>query len=297
MTPYISVIIPTYNRRPRLETCLEHLSKQSLNREAFEVIIVNDGSTDDTKAFLDSLKKELQITSIHQKNTGQGVARNNGLKHAKGEIVLFIGDDIYAEEEFLLEHSKFHQEHPENQYACLGFTDWHREEKISEFMEWLVHGGPQFAYHRLTAMQEANFWYFYTSNISLKKDLLGVNPFNPIFKGYGWEDIELAYRLYKENNLKIIYNPSARAAHDDPMDLKNLRKRMNSVGRGAVTFQKLHPELNVVPTGVKKIIFSLIGSVPSLLILKLFSFLHPKCKRMYWYSLSKRYFLEGLKTI
>lgn len=290
MKPYLSVIIPTYNRSEKLDKTLGYLHDQSLSSESYEIIVVDDGSTDDTSRLLKKWTKESsRVQSLYQKNAGQGVARNLGIKKARGEVTLFMGDDIYATRDFLLTHVRFHQDHPEESTACLGLTEW--EEPATPFMQWLTHGGPQFAYDQLTSQEKANFWFFYTSNISLKTSLLKKEHFDENFKGYGWEDIELGYRLEKKYQLDLVYQPAALATHEHPMEEKDLERKMKAIGKTALTFQKKHPELQVVPRGFKKIIFVLISSLPLVWLCRLMS------KKLYWYALSKRYFLQGVSSL
>lgn len=288
MKPYLSIVIPTYNRAGKLDKTLAYLHEQTLNPDSYEIWVVDDGSSDETQIVLKHWEKRSpRVHSLQQKNAGQGVARNLGLAHTEGEIVLFIGDDIYATSHFLEEHVRFHKENPEPEKACLGLTEWWPNSEITPFMEWLVNGGPQFAYHQLLAQKPASFWYFYTSNISLKKNFLGVKPFDESFKGYGWEDIELGYRLSKKG-LKLIYTPTALAHHEHPMEENELKKKMFAIGKSAKLFQKKHPELKVIPTGIKRTLLRCIGRIAPLFFFK---------KTWYWYALSKRYFLEGLMEL
>lgn len=289
----ISVIIPTYNRSDKLLKCLEFLNKQNFPKEDFEVIVVNDGSSDDTESRLKTLKYE--NFSFHtQKNSGQGNARNLGIEKAKGEVIIFIGDDIYPQKNFLKSHYDFHKESPKN-YAALGLTEWYPEIKISPFMDWLVNGGPQFAYYKLKDKKEASFWYFYTSNISIKKSLLNNYKFDPDFKSYGWEDIELAYRLTKKENLKIFYLKDALAYHDHEIVESSLENRMISIGKTLHIFQKKHRELSLTPRAFKKIVLSIVSSKFLIYTLKILPGSH--FKRLYWYALSKRYFMQGIKSV
>ncbi len=288
LKPYITVIIPTFNRADKLQLCLESLQNQSLQDEAYEVIVVDDGSNDSTPKLLKKWTAQWpRLRALHQKNAGQGSARNNALKVASGQIILFIGDDIYASHNFLLEHAHFHQENPSENFACLGLTEWYGE--VTPFMEWLTNGGPQFAYHHLDSGKPARFWYFYTSNLSIKKSKLGPQPFDSDFRAYGWEDIELGFRLEKMG-LELIYTPQALAYHDHFTEESSLKKRMHCVGKTAVLFQKKQPELNVLPTGFKKLILKTITLWPFLQLSIPF-------KRIHWYLLSKRYFLQGIESI
>ncbi|MEK9160305.1 MAG: glycosyltransferase family 2 protein [Patescibacteria group bacterium] len=289
-SPFLSVIIPTYNRANVLEKCLRALQSQSLAKESFEVLVVDDGSSDFTPELLKKWTEGWpNLKALHQKNAGQGNARNKALKEATGQVILFIGDDIFAAPDFLEKHATFHQDHPEKTAACLGLTEWDPEQPITPFMKWLTHGGPQFAYHHLMPEQEASFWYFYTSNISLKKDMLLEDSFDPDFKAYGWEDIELGYRLMQKG-LKLIYTPSAFAVHDHFMEPSSLKKRMINVGKSAVLFQKKQPDVKVLPTGFKKYFLRLVSSAPFLVLA--FPF-----RRLYWTLLTKRYLLEGIRSI
>jgi len=110
-----SVIIPTYNRVEKLEKCLLALSVQNFYKKEFEVIVVDDGSTDQTEEMIKRHQenKNLIIRYFVQKHQGAAAARNLGIKEAEGEIVLFIGDDIIPKREFLQEHMTFHRENPD----------------------------------------------------------------------------------------------------------------------------------------------------------------------------------------
>ncbi|OGJ45039.1 hypothetical protein A3J23_00440 [Candidatus Peregrinibacteria bacterium RIFCSPLOWO2_02_FULL_48_14] len=295
MPPYLSVIIPTYNRSDKLEKCLRALQGQTLSQDSFEVIVVNDGSSDDTEKLLTRWKEAWPLLKIlHQKNSGQGIARNHALSKAEGQIILFIGDDIYCAPDFLKKHTDFHQENPGTNFACLGLTVWDPAQPISPFMDWLTSGGPQFAYHHLSPQEEASFWYFYTSNLSLKKEFLAEERFDSDFKAYGFEDIELGYRLFKKG-LKLVYCPEALALHDHPMEEGSLKKRMQNIGASALIFQSKAPEISVVPRGFKKLLLKLASSFPVLGFFWIAKSLFPAlAQRKYWVLLSKKYFLKGL---
>lgn len=290
--PFLTVIIPTYNRSQFLDECLRHLSKQTLKKKEYEIIVVDDGSKDDTKKILTKWSKICSnLTSHYQKNSGQGNARNRALKNAKGEVILFIGDDIYGQKDFLEIHVKFHRKHKQNNFSCLGQTIWDPRKPITDYMKWLTHGGPQFAYHKLKSGEEAGFWFFYTSNISLKTKLLEKETFNSKYRGYGWEDIELAYRLKKTGDLKIIYEDGALAFHDHFMESSSLKDRMKSIGRNSHIFEETHPEIKIIPKGIKKLAIKTMIFLPFIWMSKLIS------KRLHWYLLSKRYFMMGVRSV
>ncbi len=92
----ISVVIPVYNTEKYLESCLESLINQTL--KDIEIICVNDGSTDgSTKILQNFAKKDERIKIISQENKGQSVARNAGIKSAKGEYIGFLDSDDWAD--------------------------------------------------------------------------------------------------------------------------------------------------------------------------------------------------------
>jgi len=98
----ISVIIPTYNKAAHLSRLLPTLLAQRFDHHSFEVIIVDDGSTDQTPAIVELFKDQFpHFTYIHQKNGGIGAARNKGLKFARGELISFLADDYVLDPEYL----------------------------------------------------------------------------------------------------------------------------------------------------------------------------------------------------
>lgn len=301
---FFSVIITTYNRADILKECLEAFYRQSVSELDFELIVVNDGGSDHTAKVVSAFKKKHKnLTYIRQKNQGQGVARNTGLKVAKGQVVLIGQDDIIPTNDFLYEHQKFHYLYPEENSAVLGFTAWHPKLKINNFMDWMVNGsslfglfgGHQFAYEKLYGKKMADYNFFYTSNISLKRSLLQKHSFDPAFTGYGWEDIELGYRLHKEAGLKLYYNSWAVAYHDHHMEEKSLPGRMEAVGKSVWTFHNKYPALGKVPKGLKLFILRFICCAPFVAIMGwLKAISGGKFYKYYYYIVSKRYFLKGL---
>lgn len=94
MNPNISIIIPAYNVAAYLDACLESVLAQQLAAEQYEIIVVDDGSTDGTSAMTDAWSKRIpNMTVLHQSNLGLSMARNNGLQRATGQYILFLDAD------------------------------------------------------------------------------------------------------------------------------------------------------------------------------------------------------------
>ena len=95
----ISIVICTYNRQDYLPKCLMHLKNQNCRSEDFEIILINNNSTDQTEQICQGFLKEnpdLNVNYFVEINPGLSFARNRGIKEAKGSIICFIDDDGFA---------------------------------------------------------------------------------------------------------------------------------------------------------------------------------------------------------
>ena len=229
MKPKISIIIPTYNRIEVLKKCLESILDSSF-KLSYEVIIIDDGSTDNTVSEVANFIKTRKLKNYFiykQKNSGPAKARNVGIRKAKSELLLIIGDDSIADNKLLSEHYKWHNtKYKKENIAVLGYNEWSREIEVTPFMEWLDRVGMQFSYFRFNSVNAPSSSEFWTCNISVKKCFLMKNGlFDESFPYAAWEDIELGWRLSKYG-LKIKYNKDAIVAHYHPTSFKSVKNRM-----------------------------------------------------------------------
>lgn len=236
---YFSIVIPTYNRLEMLVRVLDAFDRQ-VDAPLFEIIVVNDGSKDDTERVM---SRRAGITFLSQANAGPGQARNNGVAHASGRFVVFIGDDTVPEPRFLAEHARVHSDSGDDpMLACLGYTGWPAGERVTPFMDYINDYGLQFGYQLIRDGEIAPFNFFYTSNISIDRQVLVDHPFDTTFPSAAWEDIELAWRL-DAKGLKIRYNAAAVTRHHHPMSVDSFAKRQYTVGKSGAIFFTKHPEL------------------------------------------------------
>lgn len=242
VTVAVSVVIPTYNRMDVLPEVLDALDGQ---RQAppFEVIVVDDGSRDDTAGFLAARASPRPLRVLRQENRGPAAARNAGVAAAAGTWVAFLGDDTVPAPGWLAAHHRAHRARgaPET-LAVIGYTGWHHRMRLDPFLRYINEHGLQFGYALIDDPEDVPFNFFYTSNLSLRRTLLLAEPFDPGFPYAAWEDIEASYRLEKLG-LRLVYEPAAITAHDHPTDLARFAVRQEKAGYSAVNFHRLHPEL------------------------------------------------------
>lgn len=312
----LSVIITTYNRVDILARTLAAFEKQTLPKEEFEVIVVNDGSDDGTEKFLERYKNNgvLNFSYINKENEGQGVARNEGLKVCAGYIIVFTQDDHIPDPAFLMEHKRVHEVFATHNFMCLGYSTWHPELDINPYMRFLEASGMQFKYGALEkqklidpvlGVRLADYHYFYGGNLSMKKLLLDNGAFDPRFKKYGWEDIELGHRLETKENALLLYHRAAKAFHYHQQDESDLPKKMKQVGKNARLAQKIAPGMRITPPWWKHTIFWMIANKPMMQLITKATLAWeerrpptkplPFSRYLRYYVQMKHYFLEGLQ--
>jgi glycosyltransferase involved in cell wall biosynthesis len=237
-----TVVIPTYERPTTLSLVLDGLAEQK-NAPEFEVIVIDDGSRDETPRLLEAYRPCYPFRSYSQSNGGPAKARNRGVREARGERILFLGDDTVPEPELVRAHARGHATPRPYPVAVLGYTTWPTERRVSPFLHHINEYGLQFGYGLIEDAESVPFNFFYTSNISLSRsDLLEAGLFDTTFPHAAWEDIEIAYRMTRRG-LRIVYRPEAIARHHHDISFASFRKRQASSGESAAVFYAKHPEL------------------------------------------------------
>ncbi len=238
--PLISVLLPTYNRADLLVHCLESLTFQSLPADQFEVIVIDDGSTDTTRELCRSYSQKLTLRYLRIENSGISSAKNMAIFLARAPIVFFFDDDDIAGRDFLAEHVKAHKANPKNNIAVLGYTQWAPSLKVNETMKYVMDIGQfLFSYVNLENGQMLDFTYFWGGRSSCKRSLLvrhGI--FNQDLRLYP-EDIELGYRLSKFG-LQVIFNKNAVQYMNRSLTFDQYCNRCERQGAAQVKFGLLH---------------------------------------------------------
>ena len=227
----LSVVVATYNRSETIVKTLEHLAKQTLDPELFEVIVVDDGSPDDTEQVVKSMVGTLpfSLRYIRHENHGPGYTQNRGIENAKYGILVLIADDIFLEPGALQAHLDDHQAHPEPNIAVLGKVLQSPSLSQTVFLKkW-----DPFKFRLLEGMRELPYYLFWACNISAKKDFLLENGLYDENTGRAGaaahEDVELGYRLWKKG-LRILYNKEAWGYHYHRVTLEGTLRRQYERG-------------------------------------------------------------------
>ncbi|PZD71078.1 Hyaluronan synthase [Acaryochloris thomasi RCC1774] len=235
---FFSVVIPTYNRLPILQKCLKALAQQDLAPEhSYEVVVVDDGSTDDTVVWLRQEMPDIQL--YEQAHKGPAAARNLGVQKADGDTIIFIDSDLVVTEAFLSAHA----------LALTTAQARLRHERIFTYgrvINTCNFDEPTTEPYTLTDFSAA---YFATGNVAIARHWLEkAGLFDEQFQQYGWEDLELGVRL-KKLDLKLIKVPEAVGYHWHPpfslQEIPKLIDREMQSGRMGLLFYQKHPTLNV----------------------------------------------------
>lgn len=208
--PTVSIILPTYNRLPRLQKVLAGLAAQTYPLANMEVVIVSDGSTDGTNTFLQAYVAPLRVRPLVQANLGPAAARNLGLQVAQGELVIFLDDDVVPEPQLVAEHVNTHR-HQQGDVVVLGPMLTPPAIALKPWVAW-----EQSMLYKQYADIAAGRWaptarQFYTGNASLaRRHLLDLGGFDTTLRRA--EDVELAYRL-ADRGLAFVFNEQAIGYH------------------------------------------------------------------------------------
>ncbi|MBI5400097.1 glycosyltransferase [Candidatus Saganbacteria bacterium] len=288
----ISVVVGTYNQRDTLKFVLESFSRQTLSSADYELVVVDSFSTDGTDTMIEQFRLPFRLNYLKKENRGKSAARNFGVEQATGEIILLTDADMIADPNLLAEHLQAHGGQPNS--AVEGLT-YNLKQPLP--LEALEPNHPDIAPYikqRLQNGQELKWSYFLSGNLSLKKSsFLEAGGFDENFNQYGWEDIELGYRLSKMK-VPLTYCSKAINYHYHFVSAEDLVQRKYNMGRSAAYFYKKHPNFEIkMFLGMNPLamgIFNLLRRLPKL---------REKIKNQYWqeeyaYRLG---LIQGLRSI
>ena len=221
----------TYNRAQMLERVLDACFEQTVQADAYEVVLVNDGSTDETPAVIARAQQRAMcpFTVVNQPNSGLAKGRNAGIARANGERIVFIDDDVLPLPNFVQEHLRSHAAHP----LAIVRGGAINVETFDELPP------PVWSFRDYSG----NF--FWTTNVSVPlKTIRAIGGFNENFDEYGWEDIDVGLRL-RFAGVKAVFNKRALVYHYKPRarsgSVEQMLRQARAQARTAVQLANLHP--------------------------------------------------------
>jgi glycosyltransferase involved in cell wall biosynthesis len=232
-----SVVIPTYNRSNLLKKCLNAILAQTVPHQDYEVIVVDDFSSDDTQKYMEdiSMKHSNVLYIRNTANEGRVVTRNKGIMKASNEIIIFLDNDNEACREFIESHINCHRIHGAEHIAVVGNPRF-ADEIISTTNFGRFLQARYLGYRSKTEIKKidlANLSYQYFGGLSSsaqKDDLLRVGLFDSDFRYYGGEDEYLGYCLQKIG-VRLVFCEQAKSIHYDDVSLARYKVKFTEAGR------------------------------------------------------------------
>ncbi|MEI2362494.1 glycosyltransferase [Priestia megaterium] len=294
----VSIVMPTYNKYHQTSLSLYGLSKQTFPHAEYEVILVDDASSDNTSNILKEVDVPFKFKYIQMKqNKGRSSVRNIGINHAEGDLLIFLDGEMLAPPAFIENHYKHHVHesnlvvtgamHYEGVYTFI-MPDYN-EDQVAHLKE-LVGRDPEYRRlyenyeqtkqhsnapcplvtkedidtNRFQRLSFPNRYFlnsglkhfgerlegftlpyiaFLSGNVSVRKaNLKKSGLFDETFVGYGAEDWELGYRLYK-NGVQFVLDPSTVAYHQEHgISKRKVKEQWGNHYR----FVKKHPNIDVL---------------------------------------------------
>jgi glycosyltransferase involved in cell wall biosynthesis len=252
----LSVVIGTFNQAPVLRHVLRSFADQTCPADRFEVVVVDSESTDETPAVCRPSVYPFALLYLRRANEGKCRARNAGLAAARSPAVLLTDADVLADQALVATHLAALAAFPGavivGQQYMVDAPDRHRT------------AGRPCLNPRWVRGKSLSWRQFVTGNASLSRDvLLDLGGFDEGFRGYGFEDYELGYRL-AQRQVRFVFEPAAINYHFHPVAFESDLLRKHEAGRAAVYFARRHPSralrVHLGLTPVNRALYDRIGA-------------------------------------
>jgi len=241
MVRTVSVVVPTRGRSDKLATCLDCVARQTVpDGVTLEVFVVFDGDDDGAAAFdAAALDARIQILSIPA--SGAAAARNAAIAQARGELLIFLNDDCYPANGWLIAHLSAQRNMPDGG-MCVGRTDW-RQWTDETVFDALVRDTPMVFFEaQMVDGEDYGFRHFWTCNTSVPAYAVRtVGCFDERIRPVFFEDVELGFRLSAAGVAGVRYVRDATCVHDHRLTWDDYLQREAALGRMALLLQRANP--------------------------------------------------------
>jgi peptidoglycan/xylan/chitin deacetylase (PgdA/CDA1 family)/GT2 family glycosyltransferase len=238
----ISVVVPTYERRDLVVASLRALARQRFDG-GFEVIVVVDGSTDGTAAAVRELAVHFPLTVLEQPNRGAATARTAGGFAARGEILLFLDDDMEADPALLAEHDRSHRA---GAGVVVGHMPLHPDSPPGLLSTWVKQWVDGRARRLSAAGARVRVSDLVGGQISVSREaFLAVGGFDARLTesgSFGKEDVDFGYRLI-QHGCRAVFNPNAICRQRYTVRPRQYLRQRRQAGWASVKFARKHPEI------------------------------------------------------
>ena len=243
--PFVSIIIPTYNAARTIVSCIDSALAQNYPNDRYEIIIVDDASTDNTPEILERYQDNHRVLiTRHSENRALAATRNTGIRLARGEILLFIDADIELMRDFISQHVQYFED-----TTVIGvLSQLHPDPltKYNKYQRYLYEsrrGAKKFPPHKSLPFQT----FLFTAS-SLRKSIIEqVGLFDENIIRYGGEDTDYAYRISKQYPDGFYYAPEIDVIHHHYRPFEDVLTKVTDFGKNVVPYLvNQHPEFKTL---------------------------------------------------
>lgn len=240
----VTVVIPTYNRSNKIIETLNALCNQDFGD--FSVIVVNDGSVDNTVNAILEIESQLRfpLQVISQKNAGASAATNLGVQKANSGLVILFDDDILPESSCISKHVNFHKENPGS--ILSGSADTDPKRAITDVQRYKLYMEEQWRLARPDTLERTSVdfdnFIITTANMSLDREtFLKLDGFSTYLRdGY---DVDFGFRALL-NSIPLYFDRTIKTIHNDQISLRYYASRQRAYSESKKKILSSHSELS-----------------------------------------------------
>jgi glycosyltransferase involved in cell wall biosynthesis len=241
-----TIIVPTYNRPHLLERSLRALLAQDPSTPAYEVVVVDDSSGPATREVVEKLAgSDQRVTYLrHETNRGRSATRNTGIRHARGDIILLVDDDVVVEPGYVAAHLDVHATARPEPVAVVGDLRFPPEvlaaSNYAKYLQSRYLGGRDPETLARLRPWDLHPRFLISAVCSIRReDLLAVGMYDEAIRFYGCEDHIFAHQLSRKG-VRIVFAPEARALHYDSVAVSWYRAKMHETARDGIPILLRH---------------------------------------------------------